>query len=120
MRSMNLFMEKYSTLYPMKQAWRPRAQARKDFPQPVFPSMSMFSALPIKLQSMSCIRVSFVRLRSLEQYTSSSIELYLSLLVFRYISVFLVLLYCLSASAMRAAKRSMDGHSFTGRDCMDL
>ena len=80
----------------------------------------MFSALPIKLQSMSCIRVSFVRLRSLEQYTSSSIELYLSLLVFRYISVFLVLLYCLSASAMRAAKRSMDGHSFTGRDCMDL
>lgn len=70
-RSTNLFMEKYSTLCPMKHACLPTAHAKKDFPHPVLPSMSRFSALSMKVQSISLSSISLFRFLSSEQMTSS-------------------------------------------------
>jgi hypothetical protein len=50
---MKLFMEKYSTLRPIKQACLPMGHARYDFLHPVLLSMSKFSARSMKLQEVS-------------------------------------------------------------------
>ena len=58
---------------PFKQASRPTAHARYDLPHPVFPVMSMFSALSMKLQSASLESVSLLILCSAEQITPSTV-----------------------------------------------
>ena len=99
-------------------ACRPRAHAIKDFPHPHLPCMSRFSCLRINEQSDNAARSSAVKLRSVPHTMSSMKAVYLRRLVLMYISVFLSLRYCCSASAILAMANSSVGRFCTGSAIM--